>query len=136
MNRFWIFKSEPGEFSISDLKEQGCAWWDGVRNYQARNYMRQMTKGEKVFFYHSSCPQPGIVGTAVVSQEARREETTDKGEWSCVEIAYESTAPLLSLTALKELPLGDCPLTRKGNRLSIIPLTDDQYQIISEALEA
>jgi len=69
---YWLMKSEPDEFSIHDLQRLGQARWDGVRNYQARNFLRSMLAGEQLFFYHSSCPEPGIAGIASISGPACR----------------------------------------------------------------
>lgn len=75
MPAYWLMKSEPDELSILDLKRLGTARWDGVRNYQARNFMRSMNPGDLFFFYHSSCPQPGIAGIARIEGEAYPDPT-------------------------------------------------------------
>lgn len=128
--KYWIFKSEPSTYSIKDFEHDGKTWWTGVRNYQARNYMRDMLPGEGVFFYHSSCPQPGIVGLGHVCHQAISEETDDKGQWSCVQLQFEGSCQTpLTLTDLKRLPwMSSSPLVARGNRLSIIPVTLEQAQ--------
>src|SRR6266581_6094555 len=74
--QYWLMKSEPDVFSIGDLKKKGSIPWDGVRNYTARNFMRdRMKKGDEIFFYHSSCPQPGIAGLMKVAEESRPDPT-------------------------------------------------------------
>lgn len=141
----WILKSEPAEFSIRDLATQVIGRWDGVRNYQARNFMKEMTVGEKMFFYHSTCAEPGIYGSMIVHKASYPDptardpkskyydaKTTDeKNPWVALDVkidqVYEN--PLL-LSRIKELPLGECRLTAKGNRLSIIPITAEQKEIL------
>lgn len=137
MSQYWIFKSEPSCYSIEDFKNEKKTWWTGVRNYQARNYMRQMACGDKIFFYHSSCKEPGIVGCGIVSAAAVIEETSDKGQWSCVQLAFEKIYERpLSLKHIKELPhMASNPLVGKGNRLSIIPVTAEQVAVLSQFLD-
>lgn len=137
MSQYWIFKSEPSCYSVEDFKQEKKTWWTGVRNYQARNYMRQMTCGDKIFFYHSSCKEPGIVGSGVVCASAVLEETFDKGQWFCVQLAFEKVyEKSLSLRYLKALPeMASSPLVSKGNRLSIIPVTQEQSIALSQFLD-
>jgi len=142
-------KSEPDVFGIDDLKAMPdkTDHWDGVRNYQARNMMRdQMKKGDKVFFYHSNTAEPGIVGIARVVREGYPDFTAfdpdakyydpksdpDKPRWYMVDIQYvRKLKRVITLAELKAHPeLEDFPLVRKGNRLSVMPVTRDQWEII------
>jgi predicted RNA-binding protein with PUA-like domain len=145
----WLMKSEPDTFSIDDLKNSpdGREDWDGVRNYQARNMMRdQMKRGDRVFFYHSSCPQPGIVGIARVVREAHPDHTAwdpespyydpkstpEEPRWFMVTVKFDRKLKrTISLQELKEYPeLADMPLLKRGNRLSIMPVTEEQWTFI------
>lgn len=143
-------KSEPDAFSIDDLKScpKGIEPWDGIRNYQARNFMRdQMKVGDEVFFYHSNCKVPGIVGIMKVASEPYPDHTQfdrkskyydpeskpEEPRWMLVDVKYvRHTQRVISLTEIKEHTdqLGDFPLTRKGNRLSIIPVTEAQWDYL------
>ena len=146
---YWLMKSEPNEFSIDDLKTQPdkTEHWDGVRNYQARNMMRdQMKVGDQVFFYHSNCDTPGIVGIAKVVREGYPDFTAfepkdphydpksdpDNPRWYMVDIKYvRKLKRTISLKELKEISaLSEMPLVRKGNRLSVMPTTKQQWQHI------
>ena len=131
--QYWIFKSEPGEYSIDDLKKEHIGVWDGVGNYQARNFIASMASGDKAFFYHSSCKQPGIYGLMSIKDKAYPDLTPRKRvfPWLAIDVVFEEkfTTPLL-LPNIKNMPLGECPLTRQGNRLSIIPLSCEQYQLL------
>ena len=143
----WLMKSEPDAFSIDDLKRKGKEAWDGVRNYQARNYMRDgMRKGDKVFFYHSNCAEPGIVGVAEVATEAYPDPTQfdpkshyfdagssrDNPRWMLVEVKF--VKKLKRTITLKELQgdpaLLEMPLVRKGNRLSVMPVAAAEWRHI------
>lgn len=145
MPRYWLLKSEPDEFSISDLQSQQSGRWDGIRNYQARNYIREMNESDVALFYHSSCKNPGIVGAMTITSMAYPDPTAveksgkyfdkravDNNPWASVDVKFlvKYDAPLY-LTQIKTLSLGACPLTARGNRLSVIPLTDDQYALLS-----
>ncbi|MDZ7671139.1 MAG: EVE domain-containing protein [Gammaproteobacteria bacterium] len=146
---YWLVKSEPEEFSIDDLyrRPKRTEHWDGVRNYQARNFMRDgMRKGDEVFFYHSNCETPGIVGIARVVREAYPDHTAfdpddphydpksdpDNPRWLMVEVQYvRKLKRTISLAELKDNPaLEDMALVRKGNRLSVMPVSDDQWRTI------
>ena len=148
---YWLMKSEPDVFGIDHLKAMPnrTEHWDGVRNYQARNMMRdQMKKGDQVFFYHSNCEVPGIVGIAEVVKEGYVDHTAfdpnakyydpksdpDKPRWYMVDVKYKRHLKrTISLNELKEYAdtvLADCPLVRKGNRLSIMPISKDQWDFI------
>lgn len=148
---YWLIKSEPDAFSIDDLRSKGPLGepWDGVRNYQARNMMRDaMRIGDQVFFYHSNCEIPGIVGIAEVASEAYPDPTAfdpeseyydpkgnpEEPRWYLVEVRYvRHLGRSLSLTELKGHatgPLSGLPLIRRGNRLSVMPVTEAQWQFI------
>jgi predicted RNA-binding protein with PUA-like domain len=147
---YWLMKSEPEEFSIDDLRRRPGKRepWDGVRNYQARNMMRdEMKKGDLVFFYHSNCETPGIVGIAKVVKEGYPDPTAfdpndahydpksdpDAPRWYHVDVGYvRKLARTISLAELKEhaQQLGDFPLLRRGNRLSVMPVTQSQWDYV------
>ncbi len=145
---YWLMKSEPDVFGIDDLKNapEGTDHWDGVRNYQARNYMREMKKGDEVLFYHSNCKEPGVAGLATVAREAYPDHTAfdpedphydpksdpDKPRWFMVDIQYRrKLRRVITLTELKQYrTLKDMPLVRRGNRLSIMPVTKKQWDFI------
>ncbi len=148
--RYWLMKSEPSEFSIDDLKRDGHVAWFGVRNYQARNFMRdQMDVGDKVLFYHSSCEEPGIAGLAEVSVKAYPDETQfdAKGKyfdpkatreaprWFNVEVKYKKKTRLMPISELREYPeLANMRILAKGNRLSITPVDPDEWNFILKKL--
>jgi predicted RNA-binding protein with PUA-like domain len=149
--RCWLMKSEPDEFSIDDLARRGSEPWSGVRNYQARNYLRTMRPGDGVLFYHSSCAVPGVVGIAEVASEPKPDPTQfdrksayhdptspkDDPRWLLVDVRFgRKLARTITLTELRDLPaLGDFALTRRGNRLSVLPVSKAQWDRIL-ALEA
>jgi predicted RNA-binding protein with PUA-like domain len=144
---YWLMKSEPDVFGIDHLKAVKIEPWDGVRNYQARNMMRdQMKKGDLVFFYHSNTDVPGIVGIMEVVKEGYPDHTAfdpeakyydpksdpDNPRWYMVDVKFKRKLKrTISLSELKELEeLEDMPLVRKGNRLSIMPVTKEQWDFI------
>ncbi len=144
---YWLMKSEPSVFSIDDLEKKRTTHWDGVRNYQARNFMRDgMKKGDKIFFYHSSCPEPGIVGVAQVAREAYPDHTAfdakdahydpksdpAKPIWMMVDVKFvRKFKRVLSLEALKAEPrLDGFALLRRGNRLSVMPVSDAHWEVV------
>ncbi|MDD1611567.1 MAG: EVE domain-containing protein [Methylococcaceae bacterium] len=146
---YWLMKSEPDTFSIDDLcRRPGCTeHWDGVRNYQARNMMRdQMKLDDQVFFYHSNCEEPGIVGIMQVVREGYPDylafdsgdphfdpkSTPDNPRWYMVDVKYVRHLPrTITLKELKEkTELADLALIRRGNRLSIMPVTKEQWDFI------
>jgi predicted RNA-binding protein with PUA-like domain len=146
--QYWLMKSEPSEVSIDDLAampNQTVAWF-GVRNYQARNFMRdQMQIGDGVLFYHSSCPEPGIAGLAEVastpypdanqfdpkSKYYDAKSTPENSRWMLVDIKLVKKTPLLSLACLRAQPkLGEMILLQKGSRLSITPVTASEWRYI------
>jgi predicted RNA-binding protein with PUA-like domain len=145
---YWLMKSEPEEFSIADLKRVKQEPWSGVRNYQARNYMmKDMRIGDIVFFYHSNCDVPGIVGLAKVATETYpdptqfdkksdyfdKASTKEKPRWWLVDVVYEKTFDaIISLDMLRQHSdaLGDFPLLQKGTRLSVVPVTNAQAKYL------
>jgi predicted RNA-binding protein with PUA-like domain len=150
--RYWLMKSEPDELSIDDLARaprQRTAWF-GVRNYQARNFMRdQMQIGDAVLFYHSSCAQPGIAGLAEVCAKAHPDETQfdrngkyfdakatrDNPRWVCVEVKFVKKTRLLGLAELREhKALAGMRLLARGNRLSITPVDPHEWKFITTTL--
>lgn len=145
--RYWLMKSEPQVFSIADLQRDGQTCWDGVRNYQARNFMRDdMRVGDGVLFYHSNAKPMGIYGIAEVVREAYPDHTAfdpaDKHydpksdlqdpTWMMVDIAYVGTLdPPLSLSTLKKTPgLENMGVIQRGSRLSVQPVTAEEWAII------
>ncbi len=146
---FWLMKSEPSEFSIEDLAACKQEPWTGVRNYQARNYMRdQMHVGDGVLFYHSNCDQPGIVGLARVASASYPDPSQfdpdseyfdpkanlDAPRWHLVDIAWERTfTRTLGLPQLRNMAaeLGDFPLLARGNRLSVMPVSAAQWHVLT-----
>ena len=147
--RYWLMKSEPDAFSIDDLQRVGVEPWNGVRNYQARNFMRDgMNVGEGVLFYHSNTKVPGITGTATVASGAYPDETQfdrkspyydpkasrEEPRWQLVDIAFErKLARTISLDEIKQHAdrLGDeFALIRRGNRLSVFPVSAAQYKFL------
>ena len=135
---YWLMKSEPYAYSIDDLQKDKVTLWDGIRNYQARNFMRRMAKGDQVFFYHSNCKPPGIVGLMEVvdldivdptqfEKNSKYYDPKSKYEnprWDCVKVKFVFKADkILSLPELKDLFNGEELLVvKKGNRLSITPV--------------
>ncbi|MGZ3789965.1 MAG: EVE domain-containing protein [Bacteriovorax sp.] len=145
--KYWLMKSEPDVFSIDHLKTKKKSGWDGVRNYQARNFMRdEMKKGDMVLFYHSSCDVPGVAGLARVSKESHPDPTqfdsksdyydpkatVDQPRWFMVEVEFvEKFDEVITLATLKgEKALSNMPLVQKGSRLSINPVTEKEYKTI------
>ena len=149
---YWLMKSEPDEASIHDLQRAGTLPWTGVRNYQARNFMRDaMRIGDGVLFYHSSCPEPGIAGLAEVCSAAYPDATQfdakspyfdpkskpDAPRWVHVDVRWRETTPLLSLKALREAPeLASMGVLQKGSRLSITPVTAAEWKAVLKRLHA
>ena len=145
--RYWLMKSEPNAYSIGDLKKDKKAFWDGVRNYQARNFMRkEMRKGDKVLFYHSSSHPPGVAGLAFVCEEAKADLTAldkkskyydskaskENPRWFAVTVQFvEEFNKLISIGKLRqEKALKNMALLKKGQRLSVLPVTQKEYQHI------
>jgi predicted RNA-binding protein with PUA-like domain len=143
----WLMKSEPDVFGIDDLKRVRVEPWDGVRNYQVRNMMRDdMRKGDLAFFYHSNCGEPGIVGIMTVASAARpdpsqfdpRSRYYDSGSdpddprWLLVDVRYKrKLRRTITLAEIKNCPaLAGMALVRRGNRLSVMPVTANQWEFI------
>ena len=128
----WLFKSEPSTWSWEDQLAKGEAGeeWDGVRNYQARNFMRQMKLGDRGFFYHSQ-KEKAVVGIVEVCAESHPDSTTDDDRWDCVDIkAVRSFVVPVTLDQIKADPrLSDMVLV-KNSRLSVQPVTDKEWQVI------
>ena len=146
---YWLMKSEPSVYSIDDLKSQKrkTDHWDGVRNYQARNMMRdQMKVGDQAFFYHSNCKVPGIVGLMEIVRAGYPDHTAfdaaskyfdaksdpDNPRWFMVDVKYmRHTKRLISLSELKaHAQLENMPLVRRGNRLSVMPVSKAEWKFI------
>lgn len=145
--RYWLMKSEPEEFSIDDLERVGREPWDGVRNYQARNFMRdQMHVGDGVLFYHSNCKPPGITGIARVASTPYPDPTQfapdskyfdaksgpEEPRWMLVDVEFErKLRRMITLPELKDCAeLADFALVQRGNRLSVMPVEPQQWQTI------
>lgn len=144
--QYWLMKTEPDEFCFAELAQGGREPWTGVRNYQARNFMRAAAVGDLVLFYHSNCPAPGIVGLAKIARSAFPDPTqfdpksdyydakSSRADprWSCVEVAYaESFARNVTLPDLRECAaLKDMLILRSGNRLSVTPVSASEFKAI------
>jgi predicted RNA-binding protein with PUA-like domain len=151
--RYWLMKSEPADVSIDDLASfpNQTVDWYGVRNYQARNFMRdQMQMGDGVLFYHSNCAEPGIAGIAEVSKQAYPDRTqfdpkhkyfdakatAEKPRWFNVDVRLVRKTRLLSLKELRETPeLANLRILQRGNRLSITPVDPRDWEIILDKLK-
>jgi predicted RNA-binding protein with PUA-like domain len=150
IKQYWLMKSEPNECSVDDvlaMPNQTVAWF-GVRNYQARNFMRDdMQIGDEVLFWHSSCANPGIVGLAQVASAAYPDptqfdtnshyydpkSTLDKPRWLLRDIQVIRKIPYLSIQHLRQHPLlENMRVLQKGNRLSITPITPTEWQVINQ----
>jgi len=152
--RYWLMKSEPSEFSIDDLvRARGQTTpWVGVRNYQARNFMRDgMRLGDRAFFYHSSCAEPGIAGIVEISHLAYPDatqfdrksayydakSTPDAPRWVHVDVKLVRKTKLVTLPMLRATAgLEDMVVLHKGNRLSITPVTPAQWKIVEKLASA
>lgn len=145
--KYWLMKSEPDDFSIDDLKAVTTEPWDGIRNYQARNMIRdEMQPGDLAFFYHSNTKVPGIVGLMEIVSEPRFDHTAfdpdakyhdpksdpDRPRWYLVDVKYiRHTQRVIPLAELKAEPaLENMPLVRRGNRLSVMPVQKDEFEHI------
>ena len=151
--RYWLMKSEPSDVSIDDLAKlpKQTIDWYGVRNYQARNFMRDLMKvGDLAFFYHSNCDVPGIAGIVKVSKLAYPDRfqfqkghkyfdptsTSENPRWLNVDVTLVKKTNLLSLKKLREFQaLQHMRLLQKGNRLSITPVTEDEWTFIEKHLK-
>lgn len=146
--RYWLMKSEPDECSIDDAlaAPDATVAWTGVRNYQARNFLRAMAEGDEVFVYHASCKDIGIAGVVRVARTAYvdptqfdpqspyfdAKSTPDKPRWDAVDMVFgRKLARLISLDRLKALPgLENLPLVQRGSRLSVMPVGEEEWRII------
>ncbi len=151
--RYWLMKSEPDEFSIDDLKRVKREGWSGVRNYQARNFMRdEMKCGDMILFYHSSCRPPGVAGIAKVSKESHpdpsafnqksayydEKSSPEKPRWFMVEVEFvEKFKKYVTLDEIKERKtLSQMKVIQKGSRLSITPVTKKEFDTICKMGQA
>jgi predicted RNA-binding protein with PUA-like domain len=150
--RYWLMKSEPSECSIDDAAAAPSSTvpWVGVRNFQARNFMKnEMSVGDGVLFYHSSCPEPGIAGLAEVASKAAVDETQfdpaspyfdpksrrETPKWWHVDVKVLKKTPLLSLAAMRAAPaIQTMRVLRRGNRLSITPVSADEWNSVLELI--
>ena len=144
----WLMKSEPGDFGIDDLQRVGSEPWTGVRNYQARNFMRQMQVGDGVLFYHSNCEVPGIYGIAEVASAAYPDKTQfdkkskyfdpkatrEQPRWDLVDVRYvrhlARPLPLDEIRTHADALGEEFALVRKGTRLSVMPVTAAQWKLL------
>lgn len=149
--KYWLMKSEPSEVSIDDALRLGAAPWFGVRNYQARNFMRdQMQIGDGVLFYHSSCDEPGIAGIAEVASTPYPDatqfdsnshyfdpkSTVENPRWILVDVKATRKTRLLSLAEMRSNPdLASMVVLQKGSRLSITPVTATEWQTVLKLLD-
>jgi len=148
--QYWLMKSEPDEVSIGDLERLGSVPWFGVRNYQARNYLRDaMNVGDLAFFYHSGCAEPGIAGICEVSSEPYPDATQfdpispyhdpesapDKPRWLLRDVRFVRRTPYQALTELRaHAELANMRLLARGNRLSIMPVNEEEWAFITKQL--
>jgi len=142
----WLLKSEPKTFSIDDLQRERVTLWDGVRNYQARNFLKEMQVGDLALFYHSNSNPPGVVGLCQVVRAALADPTqfdkrseyfdakssSEAPRWFCPELEFVGKFPtLIPLAALREQPACDgMLLLKKGTRLSVQPVSESEYRAI------
>ena len=148
--QWWLMKSEPDVFGIAHLKAENTTLWDGIRNYQARNFMRTMRIGDQAFFYHSNAKPPGIVGLMEVVETGITDPSqfepsskyfdpaskVEAPRWDCVKLKYSGTfSELLSLEKLRQLFTEETlPVIRRGNRLSILPIASSSAAKLLEIL--
>lgn len=145
--RYWLMKSSPANYSIQDLEREGKDHWDGVRNYTARNFMRDdMKVGDLVLFHHSNAKPPGVAGIASVCREGYPDHTAfdrkskyydpksdkDDPRWIMVDLEFvERFGEVVSMDEMRDTKgLGELPLLQRGQRLSIMPITARQFQIV------
>ena len=146
---YWLMKSEPDEYSITDLERAKfqTTSWIGVRNYQARNFMREMKVGDRAFFYHSSCPEPGIAGIVEVAALAHPDvtqfdakskyydpkATREEPRWLNVDVKLVKATRLISIAEMRAQPaLAEMVTLRRGNRLSITPVTKHEWDVVTK----
>ena len=149
--KYWLLKSEPTAYGIDDLARDGTTAWTGVRNFQARNFMRdEMAAGDRGFFYHSSCEVPGIVGIVEIKGAAypdetqfdrksryyERDATRENPRWFNVDVKFVKKTRTVALDELrKHKQLKDMRLLQRGNRLSITPVTKAEWDCIQKILK-
>lgn len=151
--KYWLMKSEPDTYSIDQLQKDKTTWWEGVRNYQARNFMmKEMSVGDFVLFYHSSCEIPGVAGLAEISKAAEADRlqfdkksdyydekaTKEKPIWFCTQVKFvEKVKSYISLEQIrKDKKLQDMLVIQKGSRLSIQPVSEADYKHILKLSQA
>ncbi|MDQ3604764.1 MAG: EVE domain-containing protein [Gemmatimonadota bacterium] len=148
MAKYWLMKTEPGSYSIDDLRHEGRTAWEGVRNYQARNFVRdEMQVGDGVLLYHSSAEPPGVAGLARVARSGYPDRTAqdtsskyfdpkaseEDPRWFLVDIEFEEKFPeIVSLATLRETPGLEKMLVINKSRLSVQPVTEAEYRIVRE----
>lgn len=147
--RYWLMKSEPDVFSIDHLQRDKTTWWEGVRNYQARNFMmKEMTEGDLVLFYHSNAEPSGVAGIAKVSAAAQPDKTQfdkkseyydekatkEKPSWFCVQVQFVQKFPeMVSLQELREeKSLAEMLVLKKGQRLSVQPVDKKHFETVQK----
>ena len=149
--KFWLMKSEPDAYSIRNLETDRTTLWDGIRNYQARNFMRKMNIGDQVFFYHSNCKPPGIIGLMEVIDKNITDPTQfdpsskyydpksnrKEPRWDCVKVKFTTKfKEILSLQELRSLfSEDDLIVVKKGNRLSITPVKEQSAKLLLDNLK-
>jgi len=132
---YWLLKSEPETFSWETLVKEGQSMWDGVRNYQARNNIRAMKKGDIFFFYHSG-KSPGIVGLAEVVNDHYPDPTAKEGDWSVVDVKpIRKLDRFISLDEIKKIPQLENMVLVKNTRLSVQPVSSEEYKYILKLVD-
>ncbi len=130
--KYWLMKTEPEAYSWETLVREKTGRWDGVRNYMARNNLRAMEKGDLVLFYHS-VSEKAVVGICKVSKTAYADPTAKEGDWSCVEVKPVKKLPVpVRLDQIKSEPALAQIAMLKYNRLSVVPLTEEEFKVIEE----
>lgn len=147
--KYWLMKTEPAVFSFEELrkKPRSTDHWEGVRNYQARNYMKEMKKGDQVLFYHSNCEIPGVVGIAEITKQAYPDffawdetsryydpqSTPAQPRWFMVDVTWKKAfGDTVTLTDLKaDSRLREMKVVQKGQRLSVMPVTKEEFEIVA-----
>jgi predicted RNA-binding protein with PUA-like domain len=145
---YWLMKSEPDVFSYDDLVRVKREGWDGIRNYQARNYLREMKVGDRAIFYHSNATPPGAAGVCKIVKGAEPDPTQfdprskyfdaasplHQPRWDWVTVAPAKRLHFVPLDELRSMPeLADCRLLARGNRLSVMPLAENEFEAIVAA---